>query len=271
MLWHILDAHGGLPRDAFVVFANTGRERDETLDFVHEVETRWAVPIRWLEYDGKDESGDGTWKEVDYATAHRRHEPDRPFDKMLREMPCLPNPLVRRCTGELKQRTIRRFLESRGWDSDFHRFHAIGIRADEVERTFQIIADCPAYVRPQFPMVPKGVTVAAVMKFWRKQDFDLQLDQHQGNCDLCFLKARWKQVRAIREDRESARWWLEWEKAKEATADSGSKFRSDRTVSEMFEEARQGVMEFEEDEEDIPCGCGFAPGDWAVFNEEPTP
>ena len=36
MLRHILDAHGGrLPDDIAVVFANTGMERPETLDFRH--------------------------------------------------------------------------------------------------------------------------------------------------------------------------------------------------------------------------------------------
>lgn len=37
MLKRIIDAHGGtLPADVFVAFANTGREREETLRFVHE-------------------------------------------------------------------------------------------------------------------------------------------------------------------------------------------------------------------------------------------
>lgn len=34
-----------------VVFANTGKERPETLDFVQECAERWDVPIPWLEYD----------------------------------------------------------------------------------------------------------------------------------------------------------------------------------------------------------------------------
>ena len=35
MLKHILDTHGGrLPEDLSVVFANTGMERPETLDFI---------------------------------------------------------------------------------------------------------------------------------------------------------------------------------------------------------------------------------------------
>lgn len=51
MLYHILDAHDGkLPNSAVVCFANTGKERPETLDFVKECGERWNVPITWLEY-----------------------------------------------------------------------------------------------------------------------------------------------------------------------------------------------------------------------------
>lgn len=51
LLKQILDAHGGtLPADVHVAFANTGKERPETLDFVRECSERWNVKIRWLEY-----------------------------------------------------------------------------------------------------------------------------------------------------------------------------------------------------------------------------
>ena len=54
MLWHILDAHDGkLPDDVHVCFANTGKEREETLRFVHECATRWGVRVRWLEWRPK--------------------------------------------------------------------------------------------------------------------------------------------------------------------------------------------------------------------------
>ena len=50
MLFKILEAHGGtLPDDVHVCFANTGKEREETLRFVHECATRWGVRVRWLE------------------------------------------------------------------------------------------------------------------------------------------------------------------------------------------------------------------------------
>ena len=67
MLWRILQAHGGtLPDDVVVAFANTGKEREETLRFVHECGSRWNVPIRWIEY-----RVDTGWEEVGFIVQPR--------------------------------------------------------------------------------------------------------------------------------------------------------------------------------------------------------
>ena len=50
MLHQILTENGDLPERCKVVFANTGREMPETLDFVQECSERWRVPVTWLEY-----------------------------------------------------------------------------------------------------------------------------------------------------------------------------------------------------------------------------
>ena len=65
MLHQILDANGGtLPDRCEAIFANTGRERAETLDFIAAMGERWAVPITWLEfaYDPDRAPGSGRTK-----------------------------------------------------------------------------------------------------------------------------------------------------------------------------------------------------------------
>ena len=54
MLHEILKTNEGLPERCKVLFANTGREMPETLDFVQECSERWNVPITWLEYNRRD-------------------------------------------------------------------------------------------------------------------------------------------------------------------------------------------------------------------------
>ena len=51
LLRRVLDAYGGrLPPNVRAIFANTGKEHEMTLLFVHEMERRWQVPIAWVEY-----------------------------------------------------------------------------------------------------------------------------------------------------------------------------------------------------------------------------
>ena len=51
MLWRILQSNGGgLPEEAIVCFANTGKEEEATLQFVRDCGKNWNVPIHWVEY-----------------------------------------------------------------------------------------------------------------------------------------------------------------------------------------------------------------------------
>jgi 3'-phosphoadenosine 5'-phosphosulfate sulfotransferase (PAPS reductase)/FAD synthetase len=55
MLYHILQAHSGtLPSDAIICFANTGKEEESTLKFVHDCSVNWGVDIHWIEYQSNE-------------------------------------------------------------------------------------------------------------------------------------------------------------------------------------------------------------------------
>lgn len=98
MLHEIIAAHGGtLPDNVVVTFANTGRERSETLDFVQACEVHWGVHIYWLERV-PGEHGQ-RFIEVSHNSASRSGEP---FTQLMREKNYLPNPVTRFCTIELK-------------------------------------------------------------------------------------------------------------------------------------------------------------------------
>jgi 3'-phosphoadenosine 5'-phosphosulfate sulfotransferase (PAPS reductase)/FAD synthetase len=202
MLRRVLDA--GLQPDVHVLFANTGKERPETLDFVREVGERWGVNVRWLEY------GRG---EIDYASASRNGEP---FDLAMQTRDFVPNPVMRYCTSELKVKLFRTFMMEHGyehWDS------VVGIRHDEPRRVAKMSAPTRERWTNVLPLAEAGINVGDVMAFWATQPFDLQLRSDQGNCDLCMLKSRMKKLTLIRENPKLADWWAEHEER------SGSRFR----------------------------------------------
>ena len=107
MLYKILEANNGLPDRAKVIFTNTGREMEQTLDFVQECSHRWNVNIIWLEYDIVN--GKVTYKEVNHNSASRNGEP---FEKLIESKKILPNVLIRFCTVELKIKTAKRYLRN---------------------------------------------------------------------------------------------------------------------------------------------------------------
>lgn len=209
MLRRTLDA--GLRPDVLVLFANTGKERPETLDFVRDCGERWAVPITWLE-----RAPDVGFRIVDHATASRDGEP---FAALIRERNFLPNPVARFCTTELKIRVMKKYMLAQGYE---HWTNVVGFRADERHRVAKARArEGKERWDSAFPLADAGVTVADVAAFWQAQDFDLYLNPWEGNCDLCMLKGADKKRRIIRDRPDLATWWEEQETA------TGATFRAD--------------------------------------------
>jgi 3'-phosphoadenosine 5'-phosphosulfate sulfotransferase (PAPS reductase)/FAD synthetase len=258
MLWRILQSNGGLPPEAAVCFANTGKEDEATLRFVRDCGLNWGVSITWVEYQNAEETKD-RFRVVDFDTASRDGEP---FEAIIRKRNYLPNPVSRFCTVEMKVRAIHRHLKSVGWtewDS------MLGIRADEQRRAAKISQqDYGKHETKLAPLVPAGITKEHVGEFWRSQSFDLELPNMNGvtmhgNCDLCFLKGGRQIFSLIQEKPERAIWWAKMETLALALASkpSGAVFRSDRpSYASMLKFSQQQKNLFDPDEEGIACFCG---------------
>jgi hypothetical protein len=254
MLWRVLQSNGGLPSDAVVCFANTGKEDEATLEFVRDCSELWAVPITWVEYCD-DEQG---YALVDFTTASRAGEP---FEVLMRKRRLLPNPMTRFCTQELKIRPMARYLKDLGMVDtvgEGEYFSWVGIRADEPRRAAKI-------ERERTPLVAAGIGAQDVGAFWRSQSFDLGLPNMNGktmhgNCDLCFLKPAAQVQSLIAEKPERAEWWARMERdipELGRTVGPGSFFRMDRPpYARMIEIAAAQRTVFDDNEEAIACFCG---------------
>jgi 3'-phosphoadenosine 5'-phosphosulfate sulfotransferase (PAPS reductase)/FAD synthetase len=261
MLWRVLEAHDGkLPDDAQVLFCNTGKEEEATLEFVRECSERWNVRIQWLEYNSALPS---KVDECDFDSAARNGEP---FESVIQQRNgCLPNRMARYCSSELKTRTMHRFLRGLGWE-EWDTF--IGIRADEPRRVAKFRANqSPETVAEtcHMPLADAGIGSHDVADFWRRQWFDLALPNNNGktmhgNCDLCFLKPAAQVQSLIAEKPERAVWWVKQE-AKALSAGigwSGSRFRDDRpsyAAMKLMAEQQRPLQGFEH-EESLSCFCG---------------
>lgn len=256
MLWRVLQANGGLPPNAAVCFANTGKEDEATLRFVQTCSERWDIPIIWLEY----QSNAPRYKVVNFETASRNGEP---FEAVIAQRGgYLPNRVSRYCSSELKTRTMHRYLKAQSW-GEWDTF--IGIRADEPRR----VAKFRANPKPEgkheevwLPLAAVGTSSRDVAAFWESQPFDLALPNIQGktvhgNCDLCFLKSARQILSLIQEKPERAVWWIDRERAAERVATTGAKFRDDMpSYADMAKFAAEQRDMFDAGEEGIACFCG---------------
>jgi hypothetical protein len=214
----------GVPENMVILFANTGREKPQTLDFVHECGVRWDLPIVWVEADflekkeGMTQREQIIFKQVDYNTCSRKGEP---FEEMIKRFG-LPNRMFRFCTQYLKQIPMFRYMQSLGcedWDT------VMGIRWDEPER----VVKNKGHI---MPLVAAKITQQQVRQWWAKQPFDLQLKDYEGNCDLCHLKSQRKRQTILVEQPEIADWWIRMEEM------TGSEFQQGMPVKRLLELSR---------------------------------
>jgi len=203
MLYEILKAHDGqLPADVHVTFANTGKERDETLRFVHECGSRWGVQVRWLEWrdrEGRGTPADERFNEVGLNSASRNGEP---FKALIQRKRYLPNAVTRFCTAELKIDTMKQFMLAQGYTKWTN---VVGLRHDEGHRLLKQYARNALGNERWVSYMPLDKARVSkrehVMPFWLgenvdprnlthplPQGFDLGLRDYEGNCDGCMLK-----------------------------------------------------------------------------------
>jgi len=229
MLKKIIDAYkGNLPDDIYVVFANTGKEVPETLDFINECQLNWNLKVRWLELDIHQERPIYRTKEVSYETASRNGEP---FEALIDRKKFLPNNSMRICTSELKMKVMERFMRSQNYKEWFN---VIGLRYDEHRRvSSQLKANQENKNKWEtiMPLYTDKKSVKHIYEYWKNNTFDLNLPNHggktlAGNCDLCYLKGTQTLVNILREKPKLADWWIEQEGKVQAwrTEDRGSKY-----------------------------------------------
>jgi len=262
MLAEILEAHNGhLPAHLHPVFCNTGKEREETLEFVYRCERELSTPIVWIELSAMDRDSEGKYKKaykiVNYKTASRNGEP---FQLLLDAMPAIPNQVNMACTAYLKTRLLRMYADDIGLERGC--LTAIGMRADEPKRVGNAHGKKIEGFEGYCPLYLADVTQAMVRDFWDSMPWNLELPMLSdgscpaGNCDVCFKKSIGKREKLIAElivtDPGRVEFWINAENQKK------QRFKPEQpSYAQMKEYAQsQTVMFADYYDESIPCFCG---------------
>lgn len=240
-----------------ICFANTGREAEETLEFVDKVDKYLGGDkIVWLEYDNQIIPGEftkkgrnkyhHTFKKVDFETADRK---GLPFEKLIKARNYVPNRVTRFCTQELKIRPIKKFMMSLGYK---HWNNLVGIRYDEPGRYFKLIEnDKKERWENSAPLWEWKITKKDVLSFWEKMPFNLELEEIHGNCDFCFLKGMAKRLRIAQTKPDNLKWWMAQEDYTKST------FMHKVSVSRILDKANNQFQILYQDSDDEDCFCNI--------------
>ena len=174
--------------DIRCVFANTGKEHEDTLRFVRDLSDNFDLDIQWIEAVVHHGERVGTTHQVvDYHSASRNAEP---YKEVIRKYG-IPNAAFPHCTRETKLRPIKSWVREQGLEDAQM---AVGIRVDEKRR----VARNPGNII--YPLIDMFPTYKwDVMDFWEEYGWRLQIPEWQGNCTTCFKKSDKKLAQVYRE------------------------------------------------------------------------
>lgn len=236
-------------REKHVLFENTGKEDERTLEFVNECDKRWNLGVVWLEavvhYDARKAC---THKIVTFETASRNGEP---YEAVIKKYG-IPNLGFPHCTRELKTNVCNSYVASLGLE-EYET--ALGIRADEAHRINRATAKEKNLIYPLTDIIQ--VDQRFISDWWSGQEFELNLPHYLGNCVFCFKKSINRLVVIAKERPAELEWCDQMErKYKDAGAGAGDRrfFRGHRSAQDIKELASAPTL-FSNPEFEVETDC----------------
>ena len=205
MMTYLILASETLPLKE-VIFANTGMETPETLEFVRAVNKPFMMNgLVALEFKVNEDGSDG------YKVVEDLNDLDtsgEPFKALVKKRQYLPNKQFRLCTEYLKIRPIMSYIYDK-YGRHSHIYQYLGIRKEERSRIARIRMKNDKYMERlneskyplkwtnyvELPLVDAGVDRNKVQKFWEGQgkhlgkvSFDVTNPSTRlSNCVGCFF------------------------------------------------------------------------------------
>lgn len=175
------------------VFANTGLEDYETINFVVRVAKTYDFPFYFIEAKITPTKGIGTSYKIVENPRLKASYLGEPFHEMCEKFG-LPNTAYKHCTRELKEVPMHKFGRDYFKGEEF--YTAIGIRADEMDR----ISTRRKERKIIYPLIKDiAMTKEKINFFWKMQPFRLELKGYEGNCVFCWKKSDKKLVALMRD------------------------------------------------------------------------
>ena len=239
------------------IFANTGQERPETIDFLKNIVKYCGIDLVIVEAGGSDVMGIGiTYKVVDFDTLDMN---SKPFETVVRHknkgiFDGLPNQESPYCSENLKTIPCKKFCDDIFGVNNYTK--AIGYRKEDMPKriTFSEAKIDKTRIFPLLTDFEMPIGNLELNKWWDSQPFKLGIHGKFGNCELCWKKSDNNLIENIRFGCRSVEWWRKMEMQYVNTA-----FRERKSIDDLVRMSKMPFtpeLNFEEVEEDR-CVCSF--------------
>lgn len=238
------------------VFANTGQERVETIDFLKNIVKYWKMDLHIVEAVGSVIMGVGiNYKLVDFDTLSMNSEP---FEAVIRHknkgiFEGLPNSESPYCSENLKTIPCKKFCDEIFGVNNY--IKAIGFRKEDMPKRITFVESKIDKTRI-FPLLTDfyvPIDNLELNRWWDKQPFKLGIHGKLGNCELCWKKSKNTLIDNIRYGTRTIEWWQDMEVKYNNTA-----YRERLSINDLVKLAEQPFTpEIEFPVEDDNCVCSF--------------
>ncbi len=182
------------------IFMDTGAEHPKTYEFIKRCVAHFGIELTCLHGDFNQPVGEGaTYKVVSLDDC--KHDLERgPFAQLMKKYG-VPTVMSAWCTSRMKEETHDKYCDDKYGKGNYTTW--LGIRADEQSRLK--IGKNP---RLRYMAEITDFEKSDVLDFWRGMPFDLEIQEHLGNCVFCIKKGINKIALAARDEPELAGQWM---------------------------------------------------------------
>lgn len=239
------------------VFANTGQERIETIDFLKNIVKHWGIKLNIVEGVYSNVMGVGvSYKLVDFDTLSMNSEP---FSGAVMhynkgEFHGLPFSKAPYCSRAMKTDPCKKFADDIFGVNNY--IKSIGFRKEDMPKRITF-AEAKEDESRIFPLLTDFKTVignSELNQWWDKQAFKLSIHGNLGNCELCWKKGDDALLQNLRYGTRSVEWWRKMEAKYGNTSFRGNKSIDD--LVKMAELPYTHEFNFPVEENDS-CVCSF--------------
>lgn len=187
--------------DVECVFMDTGAEHPKTYKFLRDAVDAWGINLTCLQADFNQPVGVGHFYNVVDITDLKHDPVNGVYGQMMRKygVPTVASPW---CTSRMKEETYDKYCDAKYGKGNYVNW--LGMRIDEPKRI-----KLPNDKNIRYLAEISDFDKQDILKWWESQEFNLEIDEHLGNCVFCFKKSIGKVALAARDEPQLLAQWKE--------------------------------------------------------------